>query len=74
MTATSLDDRVAQHRATDADRAEYVCAHWANLKEPDYFMRHPRTGATWFLCRDCCRRNLELADLINPQPPGASPP
>lgn len=63
----AFEARVEQHRATETDWADNICGHLLRQPEqPEFFMRHARSGNTWFLCRDCCRRNLELADLCKP--------
>lgn len=57
--------RVDALKSKDDDAASYVCRH-VGL---EYFMRSPRSGATWFLCRKCCTENVELALLCLDDPP-----
>jgi hypothetical protein len=73
------DRRVDALLATDDDEATHCCRHFL-MATPDgkplveegapmYFMRAPNSERSWFLCRDCCRRDVELELLTLEQPP-----
>lgn len=65
------DGLVEQHLAKAPEAASHVCRHLAeDSSAPFYFMRTPNGREAWFLCRACCRHNVELQLLTLDQPPG----